>query len=144
MTQEVLTLAPGVKLDANKIHLADGDYVANDGCWIEIQGFAVRIIPSGDGVSINVYQSGREMEDSIAETWATFGMLQTDEDEGEGENKRLTQKLKEADAVNVRLSRQVACYTAEVRRLRTAIATSKSITDEELERSDAWEKSLTV
>lgn len=83
MTQETLTLAPGVKLDANKVHLADGDYIANDGCWIEIRGFAVRIFAHDSGIDVAVYQSGREMENSIAETWATYGMLQDDDQEDE-------------------------------------------------------------
>ena len=75
MTQEVPVQNP------TSTTLADGDYVANDGCWISIRGFAVRIVPTDTGIDVAVYKDGDEMGDSVAETWATYGMIQVDPEE---------------------------------------------------------------
>jgi len=56
--------------------LADGDYVANDGLWLSCQGASIRIVPGSEGISISVYREGEEMEESIVETWVTFGELE--------------------------------------------------------------------
>lgn len=55
----------------------------------------------------------------------------------------LQQKVKELSDQNVALARKLAKYTAELHRLRTAMAICKSVTDEVLENSEAWERSLT-
>lgn len=72
MTKNTITITPGTNQEVN---LEDSDYVANDGCWIACRGFAIRITPYDDGVSVTMYQDGIECDDSLVETYATFDML---------------------------------------------------------------------
>jgi hypothetical protein len=42
--------------------LLDGDYQANDGCWVSCDGVSVRIAPKGYGVQVALYWDGHEDE----------------------------------------------------------------------------------
>lgn len=41
--------------------------------WITVGNLSVHLKHGDDGVSISVYPLGKEMEESIAESWVTFG-----------------------------------------------------------------------
>lgn len=43
------------------MNLPDGDYILTEGAaWVEVQGFAVRIRATAEGLSVEVYPSGQE------------------------------------------------------------------------------------
>lgn len=49
------------------------DYVlVGQSCWIEVENLSIWIRKSDEGVSIDVYPNGDEMNNSIAETWVLF------------------------------------------------------------------------
>lgn len=60
----------------NTIELPDGDYKADDGLWVSCRGAAIRIYPNSNGISIQVYADGREMDGSVLETWVTYQELE--------------------------------------------------------------------
>ncbi len=41
--------------------------------WITVGNLSVNVKHGDEGVSISVYALGKEMEESIAESWVTFG-----------------------------------------------------------------------
>jgi hypothetical protein len=64
-------------LDPGTVSLPDGDYLLTENAaWIEISGFAVRIFAGDQGLSVNVYASGREMDEAIIETRALYSELE--------------------------------------------------------------------
>ena len=51
--------------------LKDDDYQLEDrAAWLELDGFAIRIHGTDEGVAVDIYKSGAEMEDAIASTYA--------------------------------------------------------------------------
>ena len=48
------------------MNLSDGDYVLTEGAaWVEVQGFAVRVRITSEGLVLDVYQSGQEASGPI-------------------------------------------------------------------------------
>ena len=48
------------------IPLYDQDYIlAEEGAWVEVKDFAIRILSTKQGLTIDVYRNGRELEDPI-------------------------------------------------------------------------------
>ena len=48
------------------IPLDDQDYILTDGgAWLEVKDFAIRILSTKQGLTIDVYRNGRELEDPI-------------------------------------------------------------------------------
>jgi len=61
--------------------LKDGDYTLEEGAaWIETAPFSIRIQKTPEGVVVDIYQTGKEMETSIASAYAFTGDLDTHED----------------------------------------------------------------
>lgn len=53
------------------IPLDDQDYILTDGgAWLEVKGFAIRIHSTDEGVVVDIYKNGKEMEEAIASTYA--------------------------------------------------------------------------
>ena len=60
-------------------HIRDGDYVLADGAaWLEVKNFAIRVCSTDEGVVVDVYKNGDEMNDAIASTYA-FDQEATDD-----------------------------------------------------------------
>ena len=58
--------------------LTDGDYLLKDGRgWFEIKGFAVWIRSTDEGIVVDIYESGLEMNESLGSTWALDADLST-------------------------------------------------------------------
>ena len=56
------TLGDGMPRD-----LPDDDYILTEGAaWVEVQGFAVRIRANSSGLAVDVYESGKEGENTLA------------------------------------------------------------------------------
>jgi hypothetical protein len=76
------------ELDTNPISqstLEDGDYLAPNGCWIEVGDAAIRIANGDEGISVTIYVNGHEMMPSVAETWITHGELRASKEDYEQE-----------------------------------------------------------
>lgn len=58
-----------------EISLGNEDCILPPGesTWITVGNLSVHLKHGDDGVSISVYALGKEMEESIAESWVTFG-----------------------------------------------------------------------
>lgn len=41
--------------------------------WLSVRNLSVNVRDTGEGVSVTIYGRGHEAEDSVAETWATWG-----------------------------------------------------------------------
>lgn len=62
------------------IELIDQDYELIDGgAWIETKGFTIRILDTDEGVVVDIYKAGREMDSPIASTYAFTHELETEE-----------------------------------------------------------------
>ena len=49
----------------------DGDYVLAEGAaWLEVKNFAIRVFSTDEGVVVDVYKNGDEMNDPIASAYA--------------------------------------------------------------------------
>jgi hypothetical protein len=47
--------------------LQDGDYLLSEGAaWFTLKGFSIRLVGTDDGVVVNIYANGREMDDALA------------------------------------------------------------------------------
>ena len=59
----------------NEICLGEEDCILPPGkwVWITVGNISVNVKHGDEGVSISVYPLGKEMEESIAESWVTFG-----------------------------------------------------------------------
>jgi hypothetical protein len=61
--------------------LKDSDYVLTEGAgWFAVKGFAIRIFATDEGVAVDIYKDGSEMESAITSTYA-FDTDLLDEDE---------------------------------------------------------------
>ena len=52
--------------DGSDLELADGAR----SCWLGVDGLSVHIVRSDEGVVVDIFEQGKEMEDSIASTYA--------------------------------------------------------------------------
>jgi hypothetical protein len=53
----------------------DTDYELNEdfkSCWITVNNISVYVCKTDEGVVVDLFPRGREAEESIAGTWATF------------------------------------------------------------------------
>ena len=59
----------------NEICLGEEECILPPGqsTWITVGNLSVNVKHGDEGVSISVYALGKEMEESIAESWVTFG-----------------------------------------------------------------------
>jgi hypothetical protein len=60
------------------------DYILKEGersCWIQVNNIAVHIARTDEGVSVDLYPAGSEMNDSLAGTWLLFQEAVLEEDE---------------------------------------------------------------
>lgn len=64
------------------IGLTDGDYVLTDGAvWLTVKKhFAVRVLATDEGVMVDIYQNGRELDNALGSTYV-FDTDIEDEDE---------------------------------------------------------------
>ena len=54
------------------MNIPDGDHILTDGAaWLEIGRFAIRIrkTTAGDGVGVEVYESGKEFNEPVDQCW---------------------------------------------------------------------------
>jgi hypothetical protein len=67
------------------IQLTDQDYdLAEGAAWFGVKNFAIRIHQTDEGVVVDIYKSGKEMDGSLASTYA-FDSECEEEDEPERE-----------------------------------------------------------
>lgn len=60
---------------------ADNEYTLNDNtAWITVGNISVYIRKGDEGVSVDLYPVGGEMEEPIASTWATYLEAQPNEE----------------------------------------------------------------
>ena len=71
-----------VKLnETNDINLQDGDYVLIDGNgWFQIDGFAIRLHRTDEGVIADIWDNAGEQESPIASTYAFTADLEQEEE----------------------------------------------------------------
>lgn len=63
------------------LNLSEGDYVlVDEAAWLTIKGFAVWVRSTDEGIVIDVFKNGSEMDDPIAGTYAFDSDLLTDEE----------------------------------------------------------------
>jgi len=64
------------------IQLKDTDYILTDGAgWFAVKGFAIRIMSTDEGVVVDVYKNGEEMNSPITSTYAYDAELEDDDDD---------------------------------------------------------------
>ena len=64
--------------------LEDSDYRLTDGAgWFAVKGFAIRINSTDEGVVVDVYKNGAEMDTPIASTYAFDSELIDHDEEDE-------------------------------------------------------------
>ncbi len=57
--------------------LEDGDYeLVDDGVWLAVRGFSVRIFSGNNGIDVRIYKNGAEDEGAIAATFAADSELE--------------------------------------------------------------------
>jgi hypothetical protein len=62
--------------------LKDGDYLLIEGAgWFTVKGFSVRVHMTDEGVIVDIYGQGKEMDSPIASTYAFEHELIEDEEE---------------------------------------------------------------
>ena len=55
----------------DKKPLQEGDYLlTHSGAWFTLKGFSIRLVGTDEGVVVNIYANGRELEDALATTQA--------------------------------------------------------------------------
>jgi len=53
------------------MELHDEDYtLVDEGMWLTVKGFSIRIRTTNEGVTVDIYAYGREHEDAIAGAYA--------------------------------------------------------------------------
>ena len=57
------------------------DTLAKEGFWLTVGKASVHIKDGDDGVSVSLYGLHHEMDDSLAEVWATHSELESEEDQ---------------------------------------------------------------
>ena len=54
-----------------KLQISDGDHELSEGrTWIKVGPYAVALIKTDEGISVDVYQDGREMDEALTSCWA--------------------------------------------------------------------------
>jgi hypothetical protein len=62
------------------MNLKDDDYTLEEGAaWFTVKGFAIRIQSTDEGVAVDVWKDGGEMDSPIASTYAYDQDIATDE-----------------------------------------------------------------
>jgi phage FluMu gp28-like protein len=57
--------------------LKDGDYeLVDDGVWLSVRGFSVRIFSTDNGIDVRIYKNGAEDEGAITATFAADSELE--------------------------------------------------------------------
>ena len=59
--------------EENNISGKDVTLNKGESCWVTVGNISVYLRSGDDGVSVTLYPLGKEDEESIAETWATYG-----------------------------------------------------------------------
>jgi len=62
----------------------DSDYQLKEkagSCWVEVDGFAIYICRTDEGVVVDIYESGSEMDESLAGCYAFTNELGSDNEE---------------------------------------------------------------
>lgn len=55
----------------DKLQIPDGDHELSEGrTWIKVGPYAVAIIKTDEGIAVDIYQDGREMEEAVSSCWA--------------------------------------------------------------------------
>ena len=58
----------------------DKDYVvADEGVWLTVKGFSVRVVKTDEGIRCDVYAAGKEMAECLASTWALDSLLEAED-----------------------------------------------------------------
>ena len=61
------------------MELKEGDYELVDGAaWFTVKGAAVRIHSADEGVVVDIYRNGAEMEDAVASAYVFDSELKSD------------------------------------------------------------------
>jgi hypothetical protein len=64
------------------MNLKDDDYTLTEGAaWFAVKGFAIRILSTDEGVVVDVWKDGGEMDSPIASTYAYDSDIETIEGE---------------------------------------------------------------
>jgi hypothetical protein len=64
----------------NKTELNDTDYTLTEGAaWFTVEGFAVRIHTTAEGLIVDIYQDGKEYNAPIASAYAHTHELEADQ-----------------------------------------------------------------
>ena len=62
-----------------KKSIQDSDYILAEGAaWLEVKNFAIRVLATDEGVSVDIYKNGDEMTEALASAYA-FDNETTDE-----------------------------------------------------------------
>jgi hypothetical protein len=62
------------------MNLKDDDYTLSEGAaWFTVKEFSIRILSTDEGVVVDIYNEGEEMELPIASTYAHSEDIATDE-----------------------------------------------------------------
>lgn len=53
------------------IQIPDGDHELSEGrTWIKVGPYAVLLVKTDEGIVVDVYQDGREMDETVTSCWA--------------------------------------------------------------------------
>ena len=64
------------------MNLKDDDYTLEEGAaWFTVKGFAIRILSTDEGVVVDIWKDGGEMDSPIASTYAFDQEISTIEGE---------------------------------------------------------------
>jgi hypothetical protein len=64
------------------MNLKDDDYTLEEGAaWFTVKGFAIRILSTDEGVVVDIWKDGGEMDSPIASTYAHDSDIETIEGE---------------------------------------------------------------
>lgn len=86
--------------DETKTSLPDGDYILAEGAaWLELKNFSIRVAKTDEGVVVDVFRKGAEMEESIASTYAYDSEAEESEDDEEDAAYRSERPLRIAEGI---------------------------------------------
>ena len=69
--KEYTTMSDDKTYSLGKKPLREGDYLlTHAGAWFTLKGFSIRLVGTDEGVVVNIYANGRELEDALATTQA--------------------------------------------------------------------------
>lgn len=71
-----------MEADSTTPRLPDSDFViAEGGVWLELKKFAIRVKETDEGVVVDIYKSGEELQASLATCFALDSDTEEDEDD---------------------------------------------------------------